>query len=321
MINTIDTRAEIISAPPSLTNPKELSFAVSGTVVTFVNGMVIVKVKDGEAILRLKEGMHISPGRKVFMKPEKNGTAVRLTTDRTKLSQQQKAPLHPIEDIKGVPPIKAGTYRSEPTPQDKIIGHTASANAVADATFNNGSRPDMFNFARAMCLMPDFDQDTMMIELITFLLVNFGRGDASTWIGLPAGGRSDVWDQVLKETLVSVPGMATWKVRQFPIYRKGDALWALFAIPAEDSNPVGRFILEIPTANLGLIQLKGFGAQDAFEIILSSTTKIEKEVSDAVHKAVQETATMIGAHVRFSCKENQEMIVDLSHARRTALEI
>lgn len=320
---SLNTTTDIITAPDEIKRKHSIPITTSGRVSVFVNGMIIVETRLGEIVLKLKEGLHIEPGTRVSLRIDQNGKTAQLSTKRPNPQQVIAPKSHAVDPIMDQPVRLPSPqrYKAQKQPHDMIDGHSTSANAVANIVLRAPNKPDAFNLARAINLLPETCPKMSAISSATFLLVCLSRGGLKAWAGTTSESLHEIWDNLMKEVTISVPGMGVWQVSQFPIQTPTTQKWALFALAESTNTAVARFIVEIPTDQYGITQIKGFGSASTCELLISSTKPIPIEVSEEITKMIKSIAADIETEMRITFTNDPKSLVNFSQARRTSFGI
>lgn len=320
MSKQIDIICSIIQAPNGFHTRNTPSLGLEGTVDAFYNGILIIKTRLGEIILKILDGEHIQAGTKVILNHEKNSEIVKISATNRSASKTYTSPSN-IKDEAPVRPIVTSIYTPKNIQFNEIKGHHTAAEATLESAVTSATKEDAFDIARSICLIPDMDRDRGMISIMTFLLVSLTRGRTNTWTGgLSVNTEETPWDHVMMERTIDGPDSKKWTTRQFPINLKNDTIWAIFAAPSEANGPVSRFIIEIPTKSFGLVQIKAFGQSDTSEIVISSNDAFNDDLKVLCRSTITSIAEEIEAEIQVSFVSDPLMLANLSQARRSTFE-
>lgn len=311
-------KSSIVRAPADFKSRSTPASGLEATVDVYMNGMIILKSRMGEIILKLIDAEHIQAGTKLLIFHEKGSDLVDVAITRRPVAKTNSS--QKLDDEQRIRPSVASAYRPKTALVDEIKGHHTAAEATLDSAISEASKANAYDIARSICLMPDMDRDRGMISIMTFLLVSLTRGNVRAWSGIGTNVQENSWDHVMKERLIDGPDTKRWKSRQFPINRQDDTLWAIFATPADNDSPVSRFIVEIPTDNYGLVQVKAFGRGDNAEIVITSQAAFNDDIKTKCHSAIATIAEEIDAKLSVSFVSDPTMLANLSQARRTSFE-
>lgn len=310
----------IIQAPNGFHIRNTPSLGLEGTIDAFYNGILIIKTRLGEIILKILVGEHLQAGTKIIINHEKNSEIVRISATNRATNRSLNSPSN-IKDEPPVRPIGTSIYSPKNSQYNEIKGHHTAAEATLESAISSATKDDAFEVARSICLIPDIGRDRGMISIMTFLLVSLSRGRTNTWTGGSAANSEETpWDHVLMERTIEGPDGKKWKTRQFPINLHDDTVWAIFATPAEMNSPVSRFIVEVPTRTFGLVQVKAFGQSENCEIIITSNIAFNDTIKALCRSAITEVAEEIDAEIKVSFVSDPMMLANLSQARRTSFE-
>lgn len=312
--------SSIIQAPATFRSRGTPSLGLEGTVDAIYNGILIIKTRIGEIILKVLDGEHAQAGTKVFLYHDKDSEIVKISSVNKSVSKSLSSP----SNIKGqdfVRPYSTLIYGRKNTQIDEIKAHHTAAEATLNTAINYANKEDAFDVARAICLMPDIDRDRGMISIMTFLLVSLTRGNTKSWSGEATNTvKETTWDHVMMERIIDGPDTNKWKTRQFPINLTEDTLWAIFATPSVSNSPVGRFIIEISTSSYGLVQVKAFGQGDTCEIVITSNTAFNDDLKTLCRSTIMKIADEIDAQIEISFVSDPAMLANLTQARRMSFE-
>lgn len=311
-------QSSIVRASADFKSRSTPASGLEATVDVYMNGMIILKSRVGEIILKLMNADHIQAGSKLLLFHEKNSDLVNISVSRKPVVKANPAPK--FDDEVRIRPAAPSAYRPRTALIDEIKGHHTAAEATLESAISEASKTNAYDIARSICLMPDMDRDRGMISIMTFLLVSLTRGNVQAWSGGYSNTQETSWDHVMKERLFDGPDTKPWKSRQFPINLTNDTLWAIFATPADNTGPVSRFIVEIPTKSYGLVQVKAFGQGDNAEIVITSQVGFNDDLKVKCHSAVTTIASEIDAEIAINFVNDPTMLANLSQARRTSFE-
>src|SRR5690606_36850154 len=122
---------------------------LEGTIDAFFNGMVIIKTRMGEIILKLLDGGHIQAGTRIFLHHDKDSDMVRISTVKKVISTPVTSSVNFKDEVR-VRPTAATMYRPTPEQADKIKGHHIAAEATLDSAIYSASKDSAFDVARSM---------------------------------------------------------------------------------------------------------------------------------------------------------------------------
>ena len=320
MTRQFETISSIVQAPSAFKSRSTPPSGLEGTVDAFYNGIVIIKTRVGEIILRLLDGEPIQSGTKVHLFHEKDSDLVKISATRRTATTSLSSPSN-LKNEARVRHVATSIYHQKPTQIDEIKGHHTAAEATLDSAIASSSKENAFDVARSICLIPDMDRDRGMISIMTFLLVSLTRGKSNAWFGgVTANSGENPWDHVMMERIIDGPDTKKWKTRQFPINLYDETIWAIFATPAENIGPVSRFIVEVATNSFGLVQVKAFGQGNTYEIVVTSHTGLNDDLKVQCRSAIMTVAEEIDAEIEVSFVSDPMMLANLSQARRTSFE-
>jgi len=304
-----ELRGDIQQAPEGFKAERFSLEGVRGKVVVALDTMIIVNTLMGDIVVRLPERGLVAPGRRVSLRPTGGGSVIVRMEPRT-------SPSHSVGMDQARVVSAAGYRKRNPAKPDPIAGHAAAADAVLENVSRNSGKEDAFPLARALSLLPDIAPGRSASVLLAYLFLNFARGNASTWLG-SAKQIPELWSTLFRETSVEIPGMGKWSVRQFPVLAEDGNVWGLFAMPAEPGK-VSRFIVEIPTTRLGLVQIKAYGSESHFEIVVNSANEPGDDQIRGIEQAIRDVSDEDSITVKVL--SDKSMIADLSNARRISME-
>lgn len=320
MTRQFETISSIVQAPSAFKSRSTPPSGLEGTVDAFYNGIVIIKTRVGEVILRLLDSEPIQSGTKVHLLHEKDSDLVKISATRRTATTSLSSPSN-LKNEARVRHLATSIYHQKPTQIDEIKGHHTAAEATLDSAIASSSKENAFDVARSICLIPDMDRDRGMISIMTFLLVSLTRGKSNAWFGgVTANSGETPWDHVMMERIIDGPDTKKWKTRQFPINLYDETLWAIFATPTENIGPVSRFIVEVATSSFGLVQVKAFGQGSTCEIVITSHFGLNDDLKVKCRSAIMTVAEEIDAEIEVSFVSDPMMLANLSQARRTSFE-
>lgn len=308
----------VISAPDGFSRAAPDSLGLPGEVTDCRNGIAVIMTRIGEVVIRVPQGIQLSARQTLTLKPGLGGDTALIILP----TGARPVPLssQPFLDTDLIAPVVRGRYSEDRPTADPVAAHKTAADASFGAAVTAHAKEDPFMVARALSLTPCVDGDTQAAISLVMLFVSLARGDAGSWLGAAKPAAESLWTTMTRKSSIEIAGMGRWSVRQFPVSDGVSNSWGLFATPEEAAGRVSRFIIEVPTAGYGLVQVKAFGTSAAFEIVINSTTEPSPASKSAIRAAVEAAVALSGAEVSVKVFSDSRIFANLMAARRITME-
>lgn len=303
----------IQQAPATFTAERFGKEGIHGKVMVSFDTMTIFSTLMGDIAILHPKNISLKSGSSATLKPTpgpEREVSVKVENKRQKFSY--------LPDIEQTAFRTPSGYRiNKRTKPNTVLGHAEASSAALNAVIKNSRQEDAFGVARSLTLLPDLSPQRGTLSKLAFLFMCFSKGTHSEWSG-STEEYSEFWSTVLRGNTIAIPGMGDWKTHQFPILTDGSPIWGFFATPSNEGK-ISRFIIELPTSKWGMTQLKAYGADDQFEIVINTENEIEESARQRLSDSILATSSD-QTDLKIEIITDKDAMIDFTQARRIQME-